>query len=1170
MGRKAKHRKPPSRLPTQILEPSLIKPTVQLSDELKTSLNRRNAYNEEAESTSMIMDDGSKRKAKQPTQEGPNKKRRSNKEVKRLKKIVEAKEKRANRSQLLEEISSHAIAPAQAELLLRSSTISSKMTTKQRLRQQLKEERAGIHVTADAEGASSKVNLSVPRTAPAVAELEESSDDFDPDDSADDTSEDEAETKDKTEDDSLKQKVVLLPRKLDSRPTAQELMRRKKVVPGARSVHVHVNRTEEVQLARLQLPILQEEHTIMETIKDNSVVIICGETGSGKTTQLPQFLYEGGYTRDSSSGPRGKDCLMVGVTEPRRIAAVSMAKRVAFELAVSPKEVSYQIRYQGTTSSATEIKFMTDGVLTKEIESDFALRKYGAVIIDEAHERSVHTDILLGLLSRIVPLRRKLAKESAEKQKTDKTVQLITPLKLIIMSATLRVDDFTQNPRLFPDIKIPVIKVDARQYPVGVHFSKKTTVDLDNVDAALKKISQIHRRLPGGGILVFLTGQTDIWDLCNRLKLKYPMVEPKPGAKPAAVPIKTHVDMIDPEAEFDGELSDTDDEEDAAVDKKGAKKKKMRGDGEADEDEEEVAMGPLVVLPLYSALSNKEQAKIFADVPDGHRLCVVATNVAETSLTIPGIRYVVDGGQVKNKHYDDLTGVTEYKTEWISQASAQQRSGRAGRTGPGHCYRLYSSAVFQHDFPQFSIPEIKQMPVDGLMLQMKAMNIDKVINFPFPTPPDHQALRAAEKLLVLLGALERVSKQITPLGKAMSRFPVSPRYGKMLCLAKHYNCLQHVIAIVGALTAKDIFARDVKVDLEAFENAELQGQEAITGQQKHRKAMHQWKLEGIAKGGDFGAMLCAVGACDFIQSKNEQNLEEFCESRSINYKAIVESQKLRKQLTQKGVLTFDGQEEETQFSDLDYEFEPLAPPTANQEDAMRQIILSGFGDCVAHVSDVVDKELAKHNVYAYKCNATDELVYIHPSSVLHKSRPDYVVYQELVQGKTKLYMKGLTVIQPEWLARLVPTACTFGKPLELPAPSYVVEKDDIRCCMVGLFGKHLWQLPAVEMSYPENDPDRYRYFARFLLDGQVFPKLAQFTEHLQNKPSILNKPWLKERVVALLQPLVNEKISTRAKLVAKWKENPKFLLQAYSLWLGSDHHSDLIQLWPPLEATDSK
>lgn len=255
------------------------------------------------------------------------------------------------------------------------------------------------------------------------------------------------------------------------------------VVSRKPAVYVHVDRDATIQAARLKLPILAEEQQIMETIAENQIVIIAGETGSGKTTQVPQFLYEAGYAQNK----------LIGITEPRRVAAISMSKRVAEEMNLSEREVSYLIRFEGNVTEDTKIKFMTDGVLLKEIESDFLLNRYSVVILDEAHERSVYTDILIGLLSRIVPLRHKKG----------------NPLKLIVMSATLRVEDFTGNAKLFK-IPPPVLKVEARQYPVTIHFQKHTVEDY--AKEAYRKTVKIHSKLPEGGVLIFVTGQQEVRD----------------------------------------------------------------------------------------------------------------------------------------------------------------------------------------------------------------------------------------------------------------------------------------------------------------------------------------------------------------------------------------------------------------------------------------------------------------------------------------------------------------------------------------------------------------------------------------------------------------------------------------------------------------------------------
>lgn len=273
---------------------------------------------------------------------------------------------------------------------------------------------------------------------------------------------------------------------------------------AARKAVVLVERSTELQESRLQLPILAEEDAIMEAIRQHSVVVLCGETGSGKTTQVPQFLYEAGFGNADSDNPG-----MIGVTQPRRVAAMAMAARVADELSLPPSKVSYQIRYDATVSVSTCLKFMTDGVLMRELANDFLLNKYSVIIIDEAHERSINTDVLIGTLSRVIRLREEMWRKGQDDAK---------PLRLVIMSATLRVSDFTANPTLFKTPP-PLINVAARQHPVAVHFNRKTRPDY--LAEAYKKVSKIHARLPPGGILVFLTGQKEIATLCRRLGKRF-------------------------------------------------------------------------------------------------------------------------------------------------------------------------------------------------------------------------------------------------------------------------------------------------------------------------------------------------------------------------------------------------------------------------------------------------------------------------------------------------------------------------------------------------------------------------------------------------------------------------------------------------------------------------
>ncbi|XP_030877779.1 probable ATP-dependent RNA helicase DHX37 isoform X1 [Leptonychotes weddellii] len=339
---------------------------------------------------------------------------------------------------------------------------------------------------------------------------------------------------------------------------------------------------------------------------------------------------------------------------------------------------------------------MTDGVLLKEIQKDFLLQRYKVVLIDEAHERSVYTDILIGLLSRIVSLRAKRH----------------VPLKLLIMSATLRVEDFTQNQRLFPQPP-PVIKVESRQFPVTVHFNKRTPLE-DYSGECFRKVCKIHRMLPAGGILVFLTGRAEVHALCCRLRRAFPRPRRRPPekedqedsveemrrfkksrtrakkAQAATLPqisLDNYSVLPAGEGDEDREAEMDEEEEEEAL---GSDLDLDLGDDESVGGEQPDASLPLHVLPLYSLLAPEKQAQVFQPPPEGTRLCVVATNVAETSLTIPGIKYVVDCGKVKKRHYDRVTGVSSFRVSWVSQASADQRAGRAGRTEPGHCYRWAS------------------------------------------------------------------------------------------------------------------------------------------------------------------------------------------------------------------------------------------------------------------------------------------------------------------------------------------------------------------------------------------------------------------------------------------------------------------------------------------------
>ncbi|XP_038059599.1 probable ATP-dependent RNA helicase DHX37 [Patiria miniata] len=663
-------------------------------------------------SNALVLPSKKETNKKKRQQEGNLPKKLSNKQRKRLQKVLEKKEKKSKREDILASLVKHQVSQQEQSMFASTAHLGQKVAK----RHSADKAQESISVNS-LKGVNKRKRRKLEEMEVAKESESESSDDESDDDEDEDDGE-ENEQQEKSEDlketERTEDKDVEVPasepviggssssemgkKEKDAlKKTSEKERTVKTIAPEDRNpaVFVHVDRKPEVQTARLALPILAEEQVIMEAINDHQVVILSGETGSGKTTQVPQFLYEAGYAENG----------LIGITEPRRVAAITMSERVAMEMNLSTGVVSYMIRYQGNVTEDTKIKFMTDGVLLKEIQKDFLLTRYSVIVIDEAHERSVYTDILIGLLSRIVPLRNKKGNK----------------MKLIIMSATLRVEDFTENQRLFK-ITPPVIKVESRQFPVTVHFNKRTPLE-NYMAEAERKVLKIHRTLPPGGILVFVTGQNEVSSLCRKLRARNKKIKDKAantqGLKTSGKRKELGGGVSDEETEAEKLKEDEESE-------KGFRKQKLPkisldnysvqpyeeeevdeqkddddnqsesefqvADPESDDEtlpEEDLAVDdvPLYVLPMYSLLAPHQQAKVFKAPPGDARLCVVATNVAETSLTIPGIKYVVDTGRVKKRYYDKVTGVSSFKITWTSKASANQRAGRAGRTEPGHCYR---------------------------------------------------------------------------------------------------------------------------------------------------------------------------------------------------------------------------------------------------------------------------------------------------------------------------------------------------------------------------------------------------------------------------------------------------------------------------------------------------
>eukprot|EP01104_Vermistella_antarctica_P020896 TRINITY_DN914_c1_g1_i2.p1 TRINITY_DN914_c1_g1~~TRINITY_DN914_c1_g1_i2.p1 ORF type:complete len:612 (-),score=136.78 TRINITY_DN914_c1_g1_i2:2-1837(-) len=607
----------------------------------------------------------------------------------------------------------------------------------------------------------------------------------------------------------------------------------------------------------------------------------------------------------------------------------------------------------------------------------------------------------------------------------------------------------------------------------------------------------------------------------------------------------------------------------------------------------------LHILPLYSAMPSAKQMRVFEAIPPNARLVVVATNVAETSLTIPGVSYVVDCGRAKERVYDQRSGISSFEVDWISKASADQRAGRAGRMGPGHCYRLFSSAVYNDYFPLFGEPEVNRIPVDGVVLQMKSMGIDKVVTFPFPTPPDQASLGAALKSLVHLGALDAADKphhRITDLGRTMSHFPVAPRFAKMLILGRQGGCLPFVVAMVAALAVDNPFRRkgQAKSQEEEEEEADDSAKTKEGDDDKEERGggaviSPVW----VQEMSDVLTILRAVGAYEYSGPSTT-----FCRKHSLNEKVMKEIHMLRVQLT--NIIDDLSGDDQDDLAEIEIQlskrktgpnkssFDPrMNPPTKKQELLLRQIITAGLIDRVAKYSTDAPEagrgSWRKHQ--AYECMSTREHVYIHPTSVVKRRAPlpEFVVFHEIVES-TRPYMKVVTAIHPSWLPAVSGSdLCSLEDILESPPPKYDTTADRMVCFVNPMFGNRRWSLPAQQVDYKkaildksgavDEDADRgevlvdlYKWFARLVLEGAVVTKLKDNLVYMSVKPSLATNPKMRSlpRVNAIINVLMRSKVCTRSALVQKWEKDPKYLLPEYLLWVSDQHHRTVKASWPPM------
>uniref|UniRef100_A0A8C4T8L5 ATP-dependent RNA helicase DHX8 n=1 Tax=Erpetoichthys calabaricus TaxID=27687 RepID=A0A8C4T8L5_ERPCA len=628
---------------------------------------------------------------------------------------------------------------------------------------------------------------------------------------------------------------------------------------------------------RESLPIYKLKEQLIQAVHDNQILIVIGETGSGKTTQITQYLAEAGYTT------RGK----IGCTQPRRVAAMSVAKRVSEEYGCClGQEVGYTIRFEDCTSPETVIKYMTDGMLLRECLIDPDLGQYAIIMLDEAHERTIHTDVLFGLLK--------------------KTVQKRTDMKLIVTSATLDAVKFSQY-----FYEAPIFTIPGRTYPVEILYTKEP--ETDYLDASLITVMQIHLTEPPGDILVFLTGQEEIDTACEILYERMKSLGPD-------VP-------------------------------------------------------ELIILPVYSALPSEMQTRIFDPAPPGSRKVVIATNIAETSLTIDGIYYVVDPGFVKQKVYNSKTGIDQLVVTPISQAQAKQRAGRAGRTGPGKCYRLYTERAYRDEMLTTNVPEIQRTNLASTVLSLKAMGINDLLSFDFMDAPPMETLITAMEQLYTLGALDDEGL-LTRLGRRMAEFPLEPMLCKMLIMSVHLSCSEEMLTIVSMLSVQNVFYRP-------------KDKQALADQKKAK--FHQPE-------GDHLTLLAVYNSWKNNKFSNPWCYENFIQARSLR-----RAQDIRKQML--GIMDR-------------HKLDVVSCGKATVR--VQKAICSGFFRNAAK----------KDPQEGYRTLIDQQVVYIHPSSALFNRQPEWVVYHELVLT-TKEYMREVTTIDPRWLVEFAPAFFKVSDPTKL-------------------------------------------------------------------------------------------------------------------------------------------
>lgn len=700
------------------------------------------------------------------------------------------------------------------------------------------------------------------------------------------------------------------------------------------------NLRESLAASRQRLPVYRCRKALMKYISENQVCVIEGETGSGKTTQLVQYLYEGGY----ADGDRG----MIGCTQPRKVAAVGVAKRVADEVGCElGTTVGYAIRLEDRSSAETKIKFMTEGLLLREVIHDPHVNKYSVIVLDEAHERSVNTDILLGILKGVVRIR--------------------SDLKIIVTSATMNTEKFSN---FFYGANI--FKIAGKVFPVDVVYEPPTSlVKPDYIEDVVTKICEIHLATP----LVILPSaedeNSDAGTSDHMLGTKRPREgEAQPQSDDHVEGTGADILVFLPGKEEIVTVV-------AMVREKLGDRAKRHLDS-------------LWLIPLYSELPPSEQLKALLPTPDGKRKCVVSTNVAETSLTIDGVRFVIDSGFMKTNVYRPKIGMNTLLTYPISQAEANQRKGRAGRTARGVCYRLYGEDQFRDEMLLSPVPEIQRSSIDNVILLLKSIGVDNLLLFDFIDSPPEATIRDSLYKLWLLGALDQKGS-VTNDGRLMLEFPVEPSLAKMLLISTQpqYKCSEEMLCIAAMMSVetRSLF---------------------ITPPGKEEASRQERSKFNVANS-DHLTLLNI-----FSQFLGSGKSESWCQANYLDSRTLRRAVDIRSQ--------FADRMRATQLP-----ITPKSPSIDAVSERLRQVLVHGY------ISQIAKR--VKWN--EYESLASFVTCFTNPKSAIVESggMPEYCLYHEFLQT-TKEYMCVVTEVQPEWvIAAAKGVIREKGTPyIELPDP----------------------------------------------------------------------------------------------------------------------------------------